>query len=194
MEKKKNYLPIKVLIALNIVAILFFGVRHLIYLKNLNDTRRKEAVSNANIVAEMGLFNKTDGVRLFELADKYENGENASDDELDWMIQRITKNESADYVKQVSRRRYLLGALRKSIPRLNHSQKNRLFDALLLEMKMDDPQFESGTDITIAAKALSLLGDRRAVEVLRPYLNDPRSEVHLGVEKSIKVLQGVTNR
>jgi len=69
-------------------------------------------------------------------------------------------------------------------------QKEKLFQALIVQLAGDNPSEEIGIDVRLPAHILGKLGDKRAIPILEAHLNDPRFRVHQTVQKAIDRLEG----
>ena len=77
---------------------------------------------------------------------------------------------------------------------LDSPQKERVFQASVTQIAMDDPKEEAGVDIAMPARILWGLCDKRVIPILEAHLGDDRPMMHQAVQLAINRLEGKAAR
>ncbi len=178
------------LVALNVIALSLLGGRYLLLLQRQKVLLRQQAEKAASSAASLGDLNRDEAVTMFELSGQYTSGADISDRELDWFLSKILNSEGRSYDKAAARRMLFCTALMAAIPQMSPPQKEKLFQAMTQVMKMDSPNYEYGSDLIVPVVNMARLKDTRAIPIIRPLLDDPRSIVRSTAKKSLAKLEG----
>lgn len=176
------------LLALNVLAVAFFGGRYWQQAIKQRQEEHSKTLVAADMLVRMGAMDTTDATRLMDLAADLEHGSKMSDVDLDWCLGKLEGQEPSPE-SALSRREFVDITFSEAVNVLEPPQKEKLFQALVAEIAMDNSKEELGIDIIGPARILGDMGDKRAIPTLEAHLNDPRPMVHQTVQESLDSLE-----
>jgi len=188
LRQSKNK-PLLWLLAVNVLALIFFGGRYWYLAAQERREQHKQAAAAAGIIVRTGAMNSTDATKLMELATDMSRGSAMSDADLEWCLGQL-KGQDPTPRLAVSRRQDVDMVLSDAVKVLDPQQKGKLFQSLSAQMAGDNPTEEIGIDVRSPAHILGKLGDKRAIPMLETHLNDTRPFVHKTVQKALNRLEG----
>lgn len=177
------------LIVLNTLALAYFGAKYLYLANKEKQEQHKQVLTAAGISVRMGNMDVADATKWAEITTDIEHGASISDADLDWCLGEL-KSQEPSAKSALYRREDVDITLSEAVKVLDAPQKEKLFQAMTVQFASDNPREEIGVDVKFPARILGQLGDKRAIPILKPHLNDPRPTVNREVQGALNSLEG----
>lgn len=192
MTKNRHNIILRLLVVLNILALTFWGIERLYSLRKLNEEKHKQIVTAAVIYSNAGAMDIGDATKLMQISRAAGDNETLSDEDVHFCLALAKDVSGVSYNTASFRRNTVFSVLRFGIMHdaLTPSQREKVAQAVIDALPLDNPHNESGSDVNNVALTMADLKDRRALSILRPYVNDPRRAVQRTVRASIAKLEG----
>ena len=182
------------LLALNVLVLTVFGSKYWYSAMKEKQEQHEKVLAAATTLVNMGAMDIADATKLMELsADSKHGTKRMSDADLDWCLGKL-KGQDPSPQSAVTRRAYVDMILIELVKVLDSPQKERVFQASVTQIAMDDPKKEAGVDIAMPARILWGLGDKRVIPILEAHLGDDRPMMHQAVQLAINRLEGKAAR
>ncbi len=168
-RRRKQILVI--LVALNIAAFaIFFGLRWRYQQQERNHWLIQARQRNEHAGH---LWTDEEVVKKYDIEKSIERKQGISDADLTWCF--LSMDAPMPKASDIGFRQHdIMDVLLDGIAQMSDAQKGRMFDRAVAMIKRDEPNDEGASNVVFAADAFMRIKDRRALPLLKPYLNDQR--------------------
>lgn len=132
-----------------------------------------------------GVLPTADVIHIFEIQSRVAKSETISDDDLNWLVNKLKANDLSGERKELARVRILEPI--KAIKNFTPTQKNEIYEAVL-PMLGNDAAFADPLDKTQASTIMRLIDDKRAIPYLTPLLTNSDEQVRLHAQHALDVI------